>query len=217
MKSVTSAADRFRRETSGASLLEGLLVLPIVVFTVFAVIDMGLYMWQWNQAAKATQRGARIAVVTPPATDAIIQSNWVVAEVGRECRDEATGLPTADPATGTALCTNFGTVECRSTGCTSGTLQASFNTISDEVTNLLPTATAANVVVRYEYSGLGFVGRPGGNPVIVTVYLECATTDLIVLDFLAGMTLPAGCPDTGSAPIPPFPTIMISESFGSTT
>ena len=40
------------------------MVLPLLLLFIFGIIDVGRLMWTWNRAEKATQMGARFAVVT---------------------------------------------------------------------------------------------------------------------------------------------------------
>lgn len=42
------------------------MVLPLFLIFVFGTIDAGLYGWTLNRDEKATQMGARMAVVTDP-------------------------------------------------------------------------------------------------------------------------------------------------------
>ena len=52
------------RDRSAASAAEFALVLPLLLLFLFGIIDAGRFMWEYNRAEKATQVGARVAVVT---------------------------------------------------------------------------------------------------------------------------------------------------------
>jgi Flp pilus assembly protein TadG len=52
------------RDQSAATAAEFALVLPLLLIFLFGVIDAGRWMWAYNQAEKATQMGARMAIVT---------------------------------------------------------------------------------------------------------------------------------------------------------
>src|SRR4051812_16886960 len=54
----------FVHEESGASLVEGLIVLPLVILAFAAFVEFGYAMFQWNQTVKALQFGARKAAVS---------------------------------------------------------------------------------------------------------------------------------------------------------
>ncbi|WP_246444371.1 TadE family protein [Sphingomonas sediminicola] len=52
------------RRDDGATAAEFAMVLPLLILFLFGIIDVGRYMWTLNQVEKATQMGARMAVVT---------------------------------------------------------------------------------------------------------------------------------------------------------
>ena len=54
------------RDERGASAAEFALVLPLLLLLLFGIIDAGRLAWEFNRAEKATQVGARVAVVTDP-------------------------------------------------------------------------------------------------------------------------------------------------------
>jgi hypothetical protein len=47
--------------------------------------------------------------------------------------------------------------------------------------------TPQNVIVSYEYTGLGYAGRPGGPVPTITVRLTGITFNFVALDALAGL------------------------------
>ena len=53
-------------DRSGSSAAEFGIVLPLLLMFLFGIIDAGRFMWTYNHAEKATQMGARMAVVTSP-------------------------------------------------------------------------------------------------------------------------------------------------------
>ena len=55
---------RLALDRNGATAAEFALVLPLLLFFLFGIIDVGRLMWTFNQAEKATQIGVRAAVVT---------------------------------------------------------------------------------------------------------------------------------------------------------
>jgi hypothetical protein len=164
--------------------------------------------------------GARIAVLVPPVAVGINIAEQVDGEVGDECTAADGSIHPDCPVLGQ-------TTICNSTGCSNGFAHnpAAFDAIVDGVVlgtfrypgmlDVLPTLERENVEIRYSATGLGYVGRPGGHPMIVTVGLRCASTQVLVLDFLSGLGLADGCPDVaGAAPLPPYFTTLTSESLG---
>ena len=57
---------RFWRDTRGASLVEGLIAFPVIFLAITTLIEGGLALYQYNQVAKATAAGARLAAVSDP-------------------------------------------------------------------------------------------------------------------------------------------------------
>src|SRR5688572_18038525 len=52
------------RDRRAASAAEFALVLPLLLLFLLGIVDAGRFMWEYNQAEKATQMGVRYAVVT---------------------------------------------------------------------------------------------------------------------------------------------------------
>ena len=150
----------------GGSAAEFTMVVVVFLVLVFGAIDFGRALWEWNQAAKATQYGARMAIVT----------NMVAA--GLQTFD---GLPSAggngDPVPITAISPN--PVTCNSSGCDGyGPLDAAaFSAIVARMKEIFRRVEEANVVIEYRHIGLGFAGNPFGPDIVpaVTVKLRDMT------------------------------------------
>ncbi len=52
------------------------MVLPLLILFLFGIIDVGRYMWTLNQVEKATQMGARMAVVTNMVPGGLAAQNY---------------------------------------------------------------------------------------------------------------------------------------------
>ena len=182
---------RLRLDRSGSSAAEFAMVLPLLILFLFGIIDGGRYLWEVNKAEKATQAGARVAVVTNVLASGLTQ-NYV--GVG--------GLTQGDLIPASAL----GQMTCRSTGCCvnagdcTGTYPAvgtfnstNFNLIVQRMQFMKPDVAATNVTVTYRGSGLGFAGDPNGMDIapLVTVELQNVQFRPLVLFNTAGFTLPA--------------------------
>ncbi|MFL6725377.1 MAG: TadE/TadG family type IV pilus assembly protein [Sphingomicrobium sp.] len=156
-------ARRLLRSTSGASAAEFGLVLPLFLLLLFGVIDAGRFMWESNEAEKATQVGARVAIVTDPLSSGLRDEDYAGKVVG------GTTLAAGDTIPAAAL----GSVKCTSTGCTCETATCpsslgTFNTtlftdvIVTRMKQMYPSIKAENVVVRYKGSGFGIAEASGG-------------------------------------------------------
>ena len=178
---------RLRLDRSGASAVEFALVLPLLLLFIFGIIDAGRYLWEVNKAEKATQVGARMAVVTNIVSPAIAATNYV----------GVSGLTQGDLVPASAL----GTVTCSRTSCScTGTCPSGYATTSTAAFDLIVTRmqkmkrdiVAANVRVTYRGSGLGYAGDPNGMDIspLVTVTLTGMTFKPAVGLMLRNVTLP---------------------------
>jgi Flp pilus assembly protein TadG len=194
---------RLLRSEQAASAAEFALVLPLLLLLLFAIIDAGRFMWEFNEAEKATQAGVRYAVVTDPVLGGTSSStglyNYSFSLSGGIT--QGTAVPT----------TSFDTATCTSGACTclpgggfcSGTAYnaTAFTNLVTRMSKMYPQIKASNVQIQYKNVGLGFAGDPDGPDVspLVTVSLTglqfhpltclvfaCSIT---MPDFRAGLTL----------------------------
>lgn len=171
-----------------ASAVEFALVLPLLMLMLFGTIDVGRFMWAVNEAEKATQAGARFAVVTTPVSPGLVDTDF-----------ESASLPAGDLIPATAL----GALTCTSTACTcSGTCpvtdlsvdSTAFDAIVARMAAMDPSIAAANVEVTYRGSGFGFAGGPAGQMQVsplVTVSLKNLDFIPITSFLLAQIPMPA--------------------------
>lgn len=180
------------RDEAGTAA-EFALVLPVALLFLFGIIDGGRFVWEVNQAEKATQMGARFAVVT----------DMVAADLGAWSFAEDGGI-----VQGTVVQPDdFVRITCRSADgavtceCPAGAPcdfgetadPLAFGRIVDRMQAIMPTITDDNVVVSYSWSGLGFSGDPNGPDVapLTTVSLEDMTfAPLTLIAFGATVGLP---------------------------
>ena len=169
----------------GASAAEFALVLPLFILLLLGTIDVGRFMWELNRAEKATQMGARYAVVSDPVA-AVVNTDFV----------DDYGIPGGDPVPaavfGSAVCTDSG--NCTVTGSASGVSGRNgpaFDNIVDWMQIFYPVVQPANVRVTYENVGLGYSGDPTGPDIapLTTVELQNLTFNPLIL-FGGTITLP---------------------------
>ncbi|WP_068083347.1 TadE/TadG family type IV pilus assembly protein [Novosphingobium rosa] len=205
---------RLMRDTGGASAEEFALVVPVFLLFVFATIDAGNYGWTLNRDEKATQMGVRMAAVTAP-----VVGNLTLDFVGQSVG--GTTLAQGDPIPASAL----GVISCTSTACDcsqAGTLFAnsctlnttSFNAIVRRMQKVAGNnVTAANVVVEYRGSGLGYAGDSSCNG-----GTGCMQISPLVSVRLRNMTYPSLTLQVfgASVPIPQFTaTLPMEDGSGS--
>ena len=192
------------KDNSAASAAEFGLVLPLLTLLLFSVIDAGRFMWEYNRAEKATQAGARMAVVTNVVSQGLITPNYVGVN----------GLTQGDRIPASAL----GKVTCTGGACTCtptcptgvpGTFNtAAFDAIVQRMKYMAPTIQASNVVVEYRGSGLGFAGDPDT--------LRPQISPLVTVR-LTGMTFrPLAFLTFAAFPMPDFATTLTAEDLSGT-
>jgi len=187
-------------DQSGSSAAEFALVLPLLMLLMFGVIDAGRWIWTYNQAEKATQMGARAAIVTDMISPGISTSYVGVS-----------GLTQGDVIPASA----FGKITCTSTGCacstapcpTLGTANTTaFNAVVTKMKYFLPSVKAANVTVEYSSSGLGYAGSPVLPDLSPMVTVKIGTPTALQFRPLTTLAI-------ASVNMPPFTTTLSAEDL----
>lgn len=185
------ALRHFLRDPHAASAAEFALVLPLMLLFLFGIIDAGRFAWEINQAEKATQTGARWAAVTDMIPSGLAAYSFATS--GGINQGEVVG-PEYFPG---VICTSNGTsaiCTCASGGTCSFPLTASdtaFQRLVGRMDDIKGGIRAANVVVEYSWSGLGFAGDPNGPDVapITTVRLQNVTFTPIITQIFGAPTI----------------------------
>lgn len=183
-----SSLPRLLRDHRAASAAEFALVLPLLILLLFGIIDTGRFFWQLNQSEKATQMGARMAIVTTPVSEDLVQESYIDGDVKNG------DLIPAD-ALGTILC-NSGGCSCQTAPCPAlgnGVDADAFNVIVERMAQMNPLITAANVEVLYSGSGFGYAGESDDTmdvQPLVTVRLRNMQFSPLALLGFAGWNLP---------------------------
>lgn len=187
--------NRFIRDESGASAAEFAVIAFLLVVLTFGVIDMGYALWQWNNAEKAVQLGARLAAVSTP-----LAPGLATYECG-----------TADTVAGQPCSTggdSFGTVACTASSCTGsfGFSATEANRLLSRMQAIFPQMQGSNLIVEYGDLQLAFDGR--GSPVgTVTVRIVDMNFEFLMLDGLLGFNPIA---------MPEFSMTLTTEDLSST-
>jgi hypothetical protein len=185
---------RLLLDRSGGSAAEFGLVLPLLILFLFGIIDGGRYLWEVNKAEKATQAGARVAIVTDVLDGGLSGQNYVGQVVGGVTLTQGDIIPAN--ALGELRCTNSG-CSCISGTCPTvvapGDYAARFSRIFQRMSYMKPDIAQSNVRITYRGSGLGFAGDPNGMEIapLVTVELIGVQFRPLVLFNMVAFNLPA--------------------------
>ena len=188
---MTLVARLLRCSRAGSSA-EFALVLPLLIVLLFAIIDGGRFMWEFNRAEKATQMGARYAVVATPVLNGLDDSYSFAIDGGIS---QGSAVPTA----------NFDNATCNNTTCncvaTAGSFcgatsynSTAFGNLVQRMQYMYPQIAPENVQVIYKNIGLGFAGDPDGSDVspLVTVKLrDLEFHPVTCLVFACSMDMPS--------------------------
>jgi len=156
---VTRVLSNLRRNDQGAAATEFAMVLPLLLILLLGTIDVGRFLWAVNRAEKATQVGARMAVVTTALSPDLITADFASGS-----------LPAGSLIPADAL----GKVQCDSDGCectvdpcpfSTGAVASTFDSVLvARMKDIMPEIEADNVRVSYSGSGFGYAGSPVSSP-----------------------------------------------------
>lgn len=201
-----------RRSEDGATMVEFSLVITLLLIVVLGFIDFALALFEWNEASKAVQVGARLAAVSDP-----VASNLKTLVQGLN-----------NGATPGAASADYGTISCDGAdaaafgsggGCDTAAMDWIVYGNTDNkcgppypagarpivgMCDIFSQIQPNNVVVDYIYSGLGYAGRPGGPVPTIRVHLQGLHFKFLFLGGLLGF---------GDLTIPPMTATMTGEDL----
>lgn len=198
----------FLKRTDGVASVEFAIVALVYFVVFFAILDFGRLWFTYNALEKATQVGARFAVVSAPVYPPLQDFDAIDAGVAA-----GNGERLPANALGQVTCTNA-TCTCQETaGGNCAALPASapdsdaFDALVARMQMMMPQIQADNVTVIYRHVGLGFSGNPFGPDYSPTVTIR-----------LSGMTFNFVTPallGLDSVNLPAYATTLTGEDFGS--
>jgi TadE-like protein len=159
MRSV-KLAGKLLRDTTGSVLVESTLVIPLFFLLALGTVDVAYMLFDWALANKAAYVGARTAVVSDPVASTIPNIAYTPTQL------QNLGQPCFDGSGNNINCPSASSV-CTSGGCTNsfGYDDLAFAAVLTAMKNVFPRLAAANLQIRYQTNGAGFVGQPNsGNP-----------------------------------------------------
>lgn len=182
---------RLLHDERGATAAEFVMVVPILLIFIFGVLDAGWYAWQISLAGKATQAGARVAVVTAPVASGLLTEGYVGKTVGGTVLTQGDVIPAA--ALSTMSCT-AAAASCTCSGSCPADLTrdlTAFRRIADRMEALNPFIKDSNITIEYRGSGLGYAGDPVGMEIApMTTVRVSGMTYSPLMGLVLGATLP---------------------------
>ena len=187
------------RDPRGAGAVEFAMVVPLMLILLFGIIDAGRALWEFNRAEKATQMGARYAIVTDVIPAAVVNNDYVGDPYCKDINGVAQNCTAGDTINDPAA---LGKLTCTSAGCTCETggncpsasiAGTAFTNLVARMAAMNPDIEADNVRVIFRGSGIGFAGDPNGMQVVplVTVELNGLNFEPIVLFNRVSFNMPS--------------------------
>ena len=181
---------RLLRDQSASSGAEFILALPLLIFFLLGMIDVGRFMWDYNSAEKATQMGVRFAVATnliPTGLDTYSFASQGGVPAGSPVPSDASG---GAGWFASATCTNTACT-CTGSGGFCGTIShdpTAFSALVTRMRSIYGPIQATNVRLEYTNIGLGYAGDPNGPDVapLVTLHLTGMTFRPLVFALFTG-------------------------------
>ncbi len=207
------------RDEGGAALIEFTAAVLAFFLLLFGVTEFAFAFYQWNAATKAVQLGARLAAVSDPVSSDLLALTGMeggalpgaaMPNFDRVCTSDSSTGATGSCTGGTYDATSvdamrtlvFGRcqtgVDCPRTTCVGTGSNIGMCNIFDRV-------TPQNVIIRYQYTGLGYAGRPGGPVPTITVSLRNLTYNFVMVGGLV--------PGLSSMQLPSFATTVTGEDL----
>jgi Flp pilus assembly pilin Flp len=179
---MTSLFTRFVRDGAGAVLVEATVVMSLMFIFILGSVDFMYAFYQWNAASKAVQVGVRLAAVSDPVAVGLHNLSTAVAN---------SFVPPGASMPGFFVRCEGKSETCTCSGACAGVgayNRAAMDTIvfgrgssscadarsfyQAGMCDIFSRITAANVVIVYAQTGLGYAGRPGGPVPTITVSLQ---------------------------------------------
>ena len=139
---------RLFSHTGGATAAEFGIVLPLFILFLLGIIDVGRWLWTYNHLEKATQMGARLAVVTNAALGTETAKTGLYASyIGVGGLTQGDNIPAS--ALGKITCTNS-SCTCTTTPCPSVSAfnTNDFNRVADDMKLFYHEVQRSNVTIE---------------------------------------------------------------------
>lgn len=174
----------------GAAGAEFALVLPLLIIFLMGMIDVGRYMWSINELEKATQVGARWAVVTDMIPGGLATTNYGdTLGQGAAIPPSSFGAAECSAPAGSVICS------CKTAPCPTltpvnatdaDTGEKPFDALAARMRQIAPIIANSNIIITYTNSGLGYAGDPNGPDVAPIVTVSAKNVSFAPIVFFGG-------------------------------
>lgn len=190
-----SYANKLRHDERGVATVEMAASFLILLSIVLGVIEFSYVYFQWNSANKAVQWGARLAAVSDPVAsnlatltglesgtklpgDPMPNFGCICYGMNERCAPTVAGTNCSYSAT--AMRTILLGRGNDGTHCVTG--------VNAGMCAFFPRLQRSNIVVSYQYTGLGYAGRKAGPVPTITVSLTDVNYEFILIGGIAGLS-----------------------------
>ena len=232
---MAAERENLLQDTSGAVMVEFTAALTVFFLLLFGSVEFANAFYQWNAATKAVQWGARVAAVSDPiyvATPADFTASVSGLNAGDALPSSATAASNAYditcngslntcvcvglicPAMGAPKTAAFQRIVYGAAGRTTCVASTSERDIG--MCHMFDRITLDKVIVRYQFTGLGYAGRPGGPVPTITVSLGGTTPLQFEFILIGGLMKIGNAAFPDFIDLPSFATTVTGEDLTAT-
>ncbi|MAK59539.1 MAG: hypothetical protein CMK09_01025 [Ponticaulis sp.] len=159
---------RWRQNRSGATMVEVGLLAPIVLLILVAIVELSIFVWQWNSLQRTVRTGVRLATMSAPVPSEL--SSLVSSSVGTSVGDY---VISCDGSTRTCSSGNYDTTAMNRILTGGDGICASQTNVSRRgLCDMMPGIQEQNIYIEYRSSLNEVSGAPGGLQPIVTLKVK---------------------------------------------
>ena len=182
---------RFFRDRRGVTAVEMAVLAPMIFVAVLSSIDLGLFVWRWNEAVQAARLGARLAAVSDPVASEL--SNKTGLETGVAAGQPAAAYEHVCQASA-ATCSGASYSATAMGHIISGPGSSACGDATElhvrGMCDVFPLLEARDVTVIYRQSGIDAAGTAGALRPLITVRIQGAGPRLVLFDRILPLALP---------------------------
>ena len=180
---------RWKQNRDGATMVEVGLLAPIVLLILIAIVELSVFVWQWNSMQRTVRTGVRLASLSAPVPSGLptLVSSTDGSFVGSYSIS-------CDGSTRTCSSGNYDSIAMTRllTG-GDGICETQTNVSRRGLCDMMPGIQEQNILIEYRSSLNEISGAPGGLQPIVTLKVQNVSLNYTLLSMFNGalVTLPS--------------------------